>query len=131
MVRVRRAGGAPTARGGRIPPRPTLADLHLHFAMGFQLGVARLDSAAGRGWGALRTVHPGRQTHREHGEPARHTQFHAHPEGGGGGGRATAGGRSSDRFPRLRGYGEGYCQGAITLAAQSGEPPSNATGLSS
>ncbi|GCC18200.1 hypothetical protein chiPu_0022657 [Chiloscyllium punctatum] len=40
------------------------------------------DSAAGRGWGALRTVHPGRQTHRGHGEPTCHTRFHAQPEGG-------------------------------------------------
>ncbi|GCC43242.1 hypothetical protein chiPu_0027003 [Chiloscyllium punctatum] len=45
--------------------------------------MARPDSAAGRGWGALRTLHTGRQTHREHGKPTRHTWFHAPPEGGG------------------------------------------------
>ncbi|GCC40692.1 hypothetical protein chiPu_0024469 [Chiloscyllium punctatum] len=93
-----------------------------------QLSMARPDSAAGRGWGALRTLHTGRQTHWEHGKPARHTWFHAPPEGGG---RAAAGGRGSRHFPRLRGCEEGYCLGAITLTTRSGEPPSKTTGLPS
>ncbi|GCC42215.1 hypothetical protein chiPu_0026194, partial [Chiloscyllium punctatum] len=56
---------------------------------------------------------------------------HAVPRTPRGGRGAAAGGRGSGRFPRLRGCGEGYYQGAITLATRSSEPHSKATGLPS